>query len=343
MKKIFSFILAVLLCISLISCTLNKSAEPSNKKENTEEQKLPDKEEKEEEQKEENTEKEEFSDYTPLLYKVTDDDGSIIWLFGSIHLGREDMIPLPDYVMDAYDSADALAVECNILEMENDLSSQIEFLKPLLYDDGTKIYDHISEELYESSVEILEENGSYNAFFDYYKPILWQTLIESFAYEKSGLCSDYGIDMNLLNFADESGKEILEIESIEFQYGMLTGFSDELQILLLEEIVDQYGDEESHASLLSLVEAWCEGNVEGILSSEESDLSDMSAEEIAMYEEYNKAMLVDRNINMADFAQTALENDNEVFICVGAAHVVGDGGMADLLEKSGYTIEIIQG
>ena len=37
---------------------------------------------------------------TPLLYKVTDADGNVVWLFGSIHVGKEEFYPLPDYVTD---------------------------------------------------------------------------------------------------------------------------------------------------------------------------------------------------------------------------------------------------
>ena len=47
----------------------------------------------------------------PLLYKVTDDDGNTIWLFGSIHVGRDEFYPLPDYVMDAFEGSESLAVE----------------------------------------------------------------------------------------------------------------------------------------------------------------------------------------------------------------------------------------
>ena len=41
------------------------------------------------------------SSITPLLYQVTDAEGHTIWLFGSIHVGREDFYPLPEYVTSA--------------------------------------------------------------------------------------------------------------------------------------------------------------------------------------------------------------------------------------------------
>jgi uncharacterized protein YbaP (TraB family) len=45
---------------------------------------------------------------------------------------------------------------------------------------------------------------------------------------------------------------------------------------------------------------------------------------------------------MADYAEEAVESGKEVFICVGAAHVVGEGAMADLLEERGYKVELVK-
>ena len=67
----------------------------------------------------------------------------------------------------------------------------------------------------------------------------------------------------------------------------------------------------------------------------------MTQEEKAVYEKYNQAMVTDRNNSMAQYAENALASGKEVFICVGAAHIVGDGAVADLLSQLGYTVERI--
>ena len=58
--------------------------------------------------------------------------------------------------------------------------------------------------------------------------------------------------------------------------------------------------------------------------------------------EYNKAMLNVRNVGMAEYAVEALESGQEVFICVGAAHVVGNGALVELLTEYGYTVEVVK-
>ena len=58
-------------------------------------------------------------------------------------------------------------------------------------------------------------------------------------------------------------------------------------------------------------------------------------------EEYNNALITKRNEAMTKYAEEALLSGKEVFICVGSAHVVGDGDMAENLKKMGYTVEVV--
>ena len=91
-----------------------------------------------------------------------------------------------------------------------------------------------------------------------------------------------------------------------------------------------------------MTKAWARGNEEKLISLlSDSDTDDMDKEEKKLYEEYNNAMIVERNENMTDWAEEALEDGEEVFICVGAAHVVGPGAMAEMLSDRGYTVEIV--
>lgn len=308
-KRLLALALALIMLISLAACA-KKSAEP-----------------------------EEAPGSTPLLYKVTDSQGHVVWLFGSIHVATEDMYPLPNYVMDAYKEADALAVECDVIAAEEDLSGMIDLVQSMMYSDGTTIADHISPETYEAAVDILRENNYYFPALDYYTPMFWATFIETFLYTNLGFDSEIGIDMTLLTKAKEEGKPILEIESVEFQYSMLADFSSELQELMLESSIETYSNPLAKVSFNTLVNAWKEGD-EAVLSVMlNSDSSGLEESEQALMEEYNQAMITDRNISMADFAEEQLASGEKVFICVGAAHIVGDGGMADLLQQRGYTVE----
>ena len=89
------------------------------------------------------------------------------------------------------------------------------------------------------------------------------------------------------------------------------------------------------------MDIWASGDEKAFEEYLAADDTGMTEEEKQLYAKYNKAMVTDRNLSMTQFAEAALSSGKEVFICVGAAHVVGQGAMADLLAQRGYTVECI--
>lgn len=340
-RKIISLLLVLLLCFAMTACGGNASDSGSDEgqssiMENSAESSSEDQSATDPISQEDGA--------TPLLYKVTDSKGNVIWLFGSIHVGAEYFYPLPDYVLNAFDNADSLAVEFDIVDFEKDLTAQTQALMNLVYTDGTTIKDNIPTELYDRAVAILKENNVYNGFLDYYFPVFWSNLIDTLLYEKLNADVESGIDRHMIDRAYALGKEVLDVESADFQYGMMASFSQELQEMLLGSSIESFNGSESEmkAELDELMTAWAKGNeaeFAEIVNEEEEFEND---EERRLYEEYNNAMVISRNLSMAEYAENALASGKEVFICVGAAHVVGEGAMADLLSDRGYTVELIR-
>lgn len=277
------------------------------------------------------------SSITPLLYQVTDEAGHSIWLFGSIHVGRKDFYPLPDYVTEAFEKAEGLAVEFDIRAYEKDLSAQVQSLRHLLYTDGTTIKDHIDPTLYEEAAALLEDAPLPVSMLENYKPIMWFSLIESLALETDTLKSKHGIDMHMIDAAYEVNKPVISIESADFQYNLLGNFSPELQILLLEGTVEAAKSGELLTETETLIDLWATGN-EAEFSAYLNKEEEVPEEEVPLYLEYNQALVVDRNLSMTDFAENALKEGKPMMICVGAAHIVGEGAMAQLLQERGYTV-----
>ena len=340
MKKLLSLLLTLAMMLSMAACTAPES-DPLDEEKETETTELVSETPSESDPEQEPDLPEATS--TPLLYKVTGENGGTVWLFGSIHVGIDEMYPFPDYVLDAYNEADALAVECDVIALQKDMELMTELVQMMLYLDGSTISDHISPELYDAAVAIMEENDSYMKILDYYLPVMWYSTIETFTYENYGYDSNIGIDMTLLNMAKDEDKPILEVESARFQYEMLSSFSPELQEILLQEAVAGYNSPENKETLDGLLKAWCDGDTDSLLLylNEEAD-PDTDSETLKLIEEFTFAMETDRNIAMADYAENIIKGEDKVFICVGMAHILGDGAMVDLLQQRGYTVERIQ-
>ena len=340
MKKLYAILLTICMVLALTGCRTKQAAQVTRPAFSTQAT-VPT-----EESTEPTTQaptQPETSQITPLLYCVTDTTGNTLWLFGSIHVGREDFYPLPTYVTYAYEQSDVLAVEADIYAFQSDLTAQMEALRPLVYTDGTTIQEHLPEELYAAAVEILKANLMYTKPMEYYCPAMWSSLISSAAVTETELEAQFGIDMHFLERAHEDGKSIKEVESAAFQYQMLADFSDELQVYMLASSIYEYeNSEESTQTLALLADAWGRGDESALLEMLAQEAESIEPEEAIIYEEYYEAMYTNRNLGMAQFAEEALDSGEEVFLCVGAAHILGDGALIDLLTQRGYAVRQIQ-
>ena len=124
---------------------------------------------------------------------------------------------------------------------------------------------------------------------------------------------------------------------------MFIGFSNELMCVLLEEIVAQYNAPEDYVRATDeMLAIWATGDEQAFIAYLNEEVEFESQEEALLYEEYTKALETDRNIGMADFVEEALASGEEVFVCVGAAHVLGRDNMVELLRQRGYTVTLIK-
>ncbi|HBR31706.1 MAG TPA: hypothetical protein DD733_06445 [Clostridiales bacterium] len=279
---------------------------------------------------------------TPLMWKVTggDSDGTI-WLFGSMHIADKTTYPLPNAILEAFNSCDNLAVECDITK---NVIIPADFYESITYPDDTTIDQYISPDIYEAASALVSEYYGEDSIevLARYKPVYWYLLTDGIIAEKSKLSQEYGLDIYFLELANDEDKEILEIESVNLQYKMLSGFSDELQEFLLAGTV--FADEEMYLDGLDYqYEAWKNGDVDELeeLIFPEPPKGYYTQKEIELIDEYNKEMIYDRNEGMVDVAIEYLDEDMEVFYVVGLAHMLGEQGIVQMLADAGNTVEQI--
>lgn len=276
---------------------------------------------------------------TPLFYKITNNENSsTIYLLGSIHVADDKIYPLNDTIMSAYHASDYLAVECDIVNIDS--SIQAEQTKKMMYTDGTMIKDHINEKVYQKMVEFLENKGMYNTVYDSFKPIFFTSLFESLVYEEANLNPNAGIDMHFINLAMKDKKSILEVESIDFQFDLLSTLSDEINNLMLESYIEDYAIQVENTKALYV--AWKKGDIKDLERLSLAEDESMTETERKLYEEYKKLLLNNRNHGMASKLEQYMAENKNVFCLVGAGHIVGNEGVAKLLENNGYTVEQIK-
>ncbi|MDR1692864.1 MAG: TraB/GumN family protein [Oscillospiraceae bacterium] len=277
----------------------------------------------------------------PLLWKVTSPEGRTLHLFGSIHAAEETLYPLPSYVTDAFEQSGALAVEIDLVAFESDLAAQLAFSAKLMYASGETIEDEIGETLAEKARTVLrgvEDDLSLGvplSMLNMFRPAMWISALESVSVKRAGLLPELGLDAHFLKEAKAAGKEVLEVESIGEQTDMLVGFSAPLQAKMLESAMEVDKAAEDTKTLYSLWKTGNEKTLTAYLLAEDDNLS--VPPEITA--EYTEAMYTRRNVKMADAAKRYMSEGKNAFFIVGLAHMLGDGGVVDLLSSDGYTVE----
>ncbi len=274
---------------------------------------------------------------TPKVWEIKDEDGNVMYMMGTIHLGNEEIMHMPDYFESTFAGCDALAVECDTTKMAMDLTQ----ITKLMYTDKSTIKEHVSEEDYQKAVEILSGSSMYNQMYEYMKPIMWISLGEVAAASNVGLTENYGVDKMLINRAYKEGKSVLEVEGAEFQTEILTSIPDEIQELLFHEMANTENYmEEMEKSMTELYANWEKG--EEIASDEEVSMEESLTEEQQEFvDEYNRIMLVDRNKGMADKAEEYIKSEKTTFMAVGSAHFYGENGILQLMEDRGYSVRAL--
>lgn len=284
----------------------------------------------------------ETSSITPAMWKVTDDKGRTMTMLGSFHALKDECYPLPKALTDAYNSADILAVECDITMTNEDGEYMKNLIKQMLYNDGTTLKDHISEDGMKILGEYLSTWGMSTDALQAYRPWAVSSTLDSLLIQDMDFDSDKGIDNYLLELAHSENKEIYEVESVDFQMNMLINFSDDIYDLMFRSLEGET-QETQKQSMEELYEAWKSGDTDKFIEEDDNDeLAAQTADDEKIAEDYNNQMLYDRNKTMAAAIEKLLDEDKNVFYVVGAAHYVGEGGILDLLEKDGYTVERIE-
>lgn len=275
----------------------------------------------------------------PLFYKINDSNSNTnIYLLGSIHAADDTAYPLSEIIMQAYNDSEYLAVEVDTVALTNDFEVSLQLAQKMLYTDGTTIKDHLGDEMYNKMIEILNEKILYNSLYDNYKPAFFESLLENAIIKDANMDANKGIDLYFLNLAKENEKNILEIETAEFQYNLLLNNPIELDRMLIDSYIDNY--DESLEEMKKMYEAWKNGNqtvLEQLMFSEE--VENLTVDQISLLENYNKRLITDRNYGMVNTLEQYIKEEKNVFCVVGVGHVIGDEGIVSLMQKKGYNVE----
>ncbi len=269
------------------------------------------------------------ADSKSFFWKVQSKTG-VAYVLGSIHALKKEIYPLDKKILDAYHDTDKLVVEVNISKIKPE-TMQKSLLEGSTYSGEGSLRTRLSRDTYEQTEAKFSEYGRSISQLDMFKPHFIAITLTALEIQKQGFDPEFGIDRYFLRKATEDGKEILELETFDFQADIFRSFSDKEQELFL---IYTLTDMDAIGSQLDiLIDSWLKGDtdtMESILMKSIVDRPELRP----VYE-----ILIDkRNKEMTSKLEHYLATDKSYFVVVGAAHLIGDKGIISLLKEKGYAI-----
>ena len=254
-----------------------------------------------------------------------------VYLLGSVHMLSEDNYPLSPVIEAAFDRAEIAVFET---DMEAAASPDIQRLlfSKTLYQNGRTLKGSISEKLYRQIEIKFELFGLSIQQFNMFKPVLVGLTLIALEIQNIGLKPELGLDAYFYGKAGEAGKEIQTLESPEFQINLLADLSEpDQESFLLSALLDADNMENE---LFQLIKYWQIGDITSI----DSLLQESLANDPGALEIYDK-IAYERNRAWLPKVLSLINSDRDCIIIVGAAHLIGDQSLIDLLLAKGYAAE----
>lgn len=264
----------------------------------------------------------------PAIWRVSDED-STLYLYGTVHLLPSDLSWQRDDMREAFADAGTVFFEADHTGAPG-LRAEALATREGLRRDGQRLTDTLDN--YQANLlEAVANNGRIDlAALDAMQPWLATELITLSAARAAGLSSDLSADEALKSRADRMGKNVVYFETAEDQVRQVSELPEAVQIAVLTNAMERF--DEMAPRLGEIAQRWAAGDIERLQAL-------VSANPDDVLEGYLEAVLLDRNERWGDRLIRFLEGRGTGFAAIGAAHLLGENSLIDVLEDEGYDVQ----
>lgn len=263
-----------------------------------------------------------------LLWKIESEGAAPSYLYGTMHVTDPDVTELPVPVWQAFERARSVT-----LEMVFSAEVIQRMGTAMLLANGRTLETILGPERFDSLAAVANRYGFPRQALQLFKP--WAAMMmfsvppEEMARNASGTLP---LDRRLQQEAQQRGKPVHGLESVEEQMGVFESVPEAEQISLL----DLSLQENAH------IERWYQRMKQAYLARDTEALYRFMQEQTAgsdpaLMQAFEDRLIHSRNRRMAG-RMTGLLNEGNAFIAVGALHLPGESGILRLLEREGRRV-----
>ncbi|MEQ1753667.1 MAG: TraB/GumN family protein [Micropepsaceae bacterium] len=276
----------------------------------------------------------------PALWKIDGAKGDI-YLFGSFHILPRDFQWRTPELEAALQAAQQLDFEIDLDEAQNptklgDLIQRFGILPP-----DQSLHRMLAVEYRATLDETLKELGLPPLAVDRMRPWLAALTITSLTAMKQSRTPGQkvdpaaatgeqgGADIQLWNWAKSSNRQRGALETLESQIHIFSDLSHDQEVQYLIVTLQQTG--KMSETLDGLINAWKSGDTKKLDKALNGDMDNFPA--------MRKALFSDRHEKWLPQIEAMMNDGKTHVVIVGAAHLVGQGSVVDLLRAKGIKVE----
>lgn len=260
-----------------------------------------------------------------FMWKV-ERGGTTVYLLGSVHALKEDAYPLPPAIDAAFGEVEVMVFEIHLDQMS---AAAIQMMAAGSLEKGQTLEQVVGPQTWSEFEARIGESGVNASLFQGMKPWMAALTVTAFELTKHGYLSTAGLDSHLSLRADEAGKKRLALETAEFQVSLFAELTPEESLAFLHYTLTDL--ETIIPEMDSLYVDWRAGNVEPV--------EEMLLDGFEEFPNVFKRMVTDRNSAWFPQIEELLAGERDAMVVVGSMHLVGEGGIVNLLREKGYTVE----
>lgn len=264
-----------------------------------------------------------------FLWKAVGDKGTL-YLLGSLQYGTQDMLPLPQGVMDVFGTSQVVLVEMDLGNLGEKERNAILKGRGRYEGKESNMEIHVKSVTWAKAVEAGNKLGINEEILRQYKPWLAALIFSTESLKQAGYSPDFNLAQSFTK-QSEAKKPVMELESLEEQIKSLDSLSDKEQEQLLLQTLQELGRGPEYYK--NLADAWKKGDVEAM-----DMFVRQGYESSGTSNKLFKLLVEDPNERITNRLKELSNEDKTYFVVVGAARLGGDRGILKLLEGKGFKI-----
>lgn len=260
----------------------------------------------------------------PALWKI-ETPVSTVYFLGTIHMLPETVNWVTPAITDAFAKAETLILET---DPNVDDSRTVPFFIQHngMYTSKSELKNVLGQELYAAYSARWAESGLPTDMRDMLKPWYGSIMLSVQYLQQLDLKPEHGVEAILKNQAQINDIPMRGLETTFDQLNALAGLSKKVQVQLMENTLNQL--DETGKVWDEIIAAWGGGN--------EAQMKVALLDNMRKLPDLFQALIIKRNRSWIDSLETVIRQKGTHFVAVGAAHLVGEFSILEMLKMKGY-------